>query len=806
MEPMPARPGSSPQEKLGVLVGGMILLLLIALLCKTSGVVPVKPTCPTARQCDPSAYPAVCPPSGCCPTNTVWDTVQNCCTDKYGICAYISCSNPPKCKVGVPQGDPYACCPDSVCHQMKCISSLCLPDMRCNPSAYPETCPSSGCCPKFTVWNNTQNCCLDNFGTCLFICPTARECSHSAHPATCPATDCCPVGTIWNTTQNCCTNSAGVCVSFCPIERTCNPAANPATCPSSGCCPSGTSWGASGSSPEPCCLDGTGECATTPSCPAKRMCSHMLYPITCPSSGCCPAGAVWNATQKCCTNSAGVCVFACPAERTCDPVAYPATCPTSSCCPYGSVWNSTQNCCTDSHGTCVHCANPLPCNSSAPCCPGYTCNSTTERCEFKFPKSICTHHPSNCKVGPYNESDNETCCTGFYCNPNGLCCKEGWGCSYSSSSCYWSCNGEQQAPYPDCTCDCTNATCAFGGALDEYCVCHCSNDCHGGTYNMDCACNCGDPARQQQISETMCNNQPIHLTTDCSCDCQNSCNETAGGKRNDSNCQCDCSGVTCPINWAVNATDCTCRYIPPLCSALTESCTQNEDCCGYNENTMGYGYDAACYEGTCQNCTLTGYWGCGVDSGTGEKYRDCCNPAVTCDAANICPECTALGRMCATSDECCYHEDGAFCYGTNNTCAYCVATGSNCQVGLSKGPGTGVMLFTPKDQRGAASSFTLEQERILFGEIGVYQCCGSYDDIQDVQYAGYCDTTGYKCKSCRINGEECTQDSDCCPGVSCTSGICGGVACVPDGGDCSDDWDCCYSDCNLGEGKCLLLQ
>ncbi|MEW6328618.1 MAG: hypothetical protein AB1468_00725 [Candidatus Micrarchaeota archaeon] len=772
MEPMPARPGSSPQEKLGVFFGGVLLLILIILLCKASGVVPVKPTCPTVRQCDPATYPAACPSSGCCPTNTVWDTVQNCCTDKYGICAPISCSNPSKCKLGAPPGDPYACCPGYGCYEMKCVSSVCLPFMRCDHSAYPLTCPPSACCPKKTVWDDIQKCCVDGSGACVFICPFERECDPSAYPDGCPPSGCCPDGTVWNTTQNCCTDNFGVCVSFCPMERICNPAANPATCPPSGCCPDGTTWGASGSSPEPCCLDSAGQCPTTPPCPAKRMCSHFLYPTACPSSGCCPTGTTWNASQKCCTNSAGVCVFECPAERTCDPVSYPATCPSSGCCPSGSAWNTTQNCCTDSYGTCVHCANPYPCNSSALCCPGYTCNSTTERCELQFAKFICTHHPSNCVPGPYNESNNETCCPGFYCNPdNGLCCKEGWGCSYSAQSCYWGCNGQPQAPYPDCSCDCTGATCEFGGTLDEYCVCHCSNDCHGGTYNMDCSCNCGDPARQQEISETMCNSQPIHITTDCSCNCQNPCNETGGGKRNDTNCQCDCSGVACPQDWAVNATDCTCYYVPPLCSDLGEGCTQNEDCCGYAENTQGYGYDAACYGGTCQNCTLTYDWGCGIDSMTGEVYRSCCNPSDTCDASNTCtpPSCIALdSKPCGPANEtqCCYYDEGAFCYlGSTplyeNKCYVCLPEGANC--------------YKPK---------------------WPYRCCGDY--ISGEYYAGVC--INKICTLCKRSGVigECAINDECCYGYTCDgTGACvtTGSICKDAGVSCSSDEECCSGWC-----------
>jgi hypothetical protein len=54
------------------------------------------------------------------------------------------------------------------------------------------------------------------------------------------------------------------------------------------------------------------------------------------------------------------------------------------------------------------------------------------------------------------------------------------------------------------------------------------------------------------------------------------------------------------------------------------------------------------------------------------------------------------------------------------------------------------------------------------------------------------DCAAQQCRPC--HGEMCVTDFDCCPGVTCQAGRCGG--CLGFAASCQTDQDCCFSACN----------
>ena len=192
---------------------------------------------PTRKGC-PSSGIGGCDTDSCCPLYSQgWDETQNCCTDIFGRCMYlcitdISRIGCPIEKKGVDGCDNDACCPfgargwgadpkdptKECClgSDGKCIN-ICSenPALTCPSSS--GACPSSGCCPSNTKWNDTSKCCISD-GKCVYICednPQLKGCPSPGVDA-CQLNKCCPKDSEWNETQNCCVDSTNKCVEAKP--------------------------------------------------------------------------------------------------------------------------------------------------------------------------------------------------------------------------------------------------------------------------------------------------------------------------------------------------------------------------------------------------------------------------------------------------------------------------------------------------------------------------------------------------------------------------------------------------------------
>ncbi|MBI5158674.1 hypothetical protein HY992_00995 [Candidatus Micrarchaeota archaeon] len=296
---------SQAGEKLGIIVGGIILLALIATMCATTGK-PEKCGAGTV-ECDVSASSCGCCSaeaqreggieSACsCPSGYEWDSsINDCCRNIDGG---RECVNSGRlCRTGE--------CP-----------------------AAEEYCPASGCCPRGT-WSDAEKCCVEN-GACIAFCPEQRACDAGA--AACREWGgCCGEGLTWDSGRECCKDSGGQCVQACPACLTWKEStvgANDFACRDA----SGRSFGECArvvcingrACCEQDCDEGTWDCDANGGegcCAVNGVCVEGTAPAACVAAGrgcsgrsggctngCCAPGFSWGASGSVqCCQSGGVC-------------------------------------------------------------------------------------------------------------------------------------------------------------------------------------------------------------------------------------------------------------------------------------------------------------------------------------------------------------------------------------------------------------------------------------------------------------------------------------------------------------------
>lgn len=316
---------SQAGEKLGLIVGGIILLALIATMCATTG---KAEKCGAGTvECDESVSSC-----GCCDASVLRDTGR----------AVSLCS----CPTGYTWDNSIGDCCRNIEGGRECINT----GRVCTSSTCPaenENCPDSGCCAR-GVWNEGEGCCVEN-GAC--VCPPARSCDESVGACR-EWGGCCGEGLNWDAGRACCVNpSSGACVTACPDCLTwsngaCRDAsgnafecalgiicsADGSACCRDACggceqeCAAGTTWDCRANGGAGCCIDSAGVChgnVETEACVAEgRGCSGSSGGCV---RGCCPPGFSWGASGSVqCCQSGGICSDdrvggRNPPERICEP-------------------------------------------------------------------------------------------------------------------------------------------------------------------------------------------------------------------------------------------------------------------------------------------------------------------------------------------------------------------------------------------------------------------------------------------------------------------------------------------------------
>ena len=254
----------------------------------------------------------------------------------------------------------------------------------------------------------------------------------------------------------------------------------------------------------------------------------------------------------------------------------------------------------------------------------------------------------------------------------------------------------------------------------------------------------------------------------------------------------------------------TCEANPTVCTMAGGSCQANTDCCS-----------VSCVQGVCQNscvsdngaCTSNGQCcggncsnhvcvplnaSCKSDGNSCTASTDCCSGL--CNANHTCGPsswCTQDGDACAHDDECCGGQCVMGSSGTLGTCTHPSPGSTNCSAGVD---GT------------------------VCGGCG--DCCSRLCEVYQPTGVKVCQPA----EGCRVDGDLCHTNSDCCgaagtglPGdgnVTClkvnptdTTGICRNpVSCNPEGdvchyqnyqtcGNSSARNDCCAAPGNSGVCK-----
>jgi hypothetical protein len=220
----------------------------------------------------------------------------------------------------------------------------------------------------------------------------------------------------------------------------------------------------------------------------------------------------------------------------------------------------------------------------------------------------------------------------------------------------------------------------------------------------------------------------------------------------DASAPCGVFGATCGTGTDCCDGVCTngmCGSDPTMCTAAGGSCAANTDCC-----------TDRCDNGVCSVTQCT------ADGATCATNSECCGGTCngTCDPLNA--SCKTAGNPCTASTDCCSND----CDGTTHVCtqpSFCVQNGDSCAHDT--------------------------------------ECCGGICNL-GMNGLGTCTQpqTGATNCSAGIDGTVCSGCGDCCSRLCAPYGASGVKVCQPaegcriDGDLCHQDADCCGGDPNSG--------
>ena len=298
-----------------------------------------------------------------------------------------------------------------------------------------------------------------------------------------------------------------------------------------------------------------------------------------------------------------------------------------------------------------------------------------------------------------------------------------------------------------------------------------------------------------------------------------------GGTGGDGGSSCLAGGVTCAVN-----SDCCSAVCDPtthvcgasLCKPSGQTCTTAGDCC--NLNCVGNVCSAQACASDGQACSASGAACCSgpnaCQNGTCAQLGIGCHTSGNACAANI--DCCS-GSCDSTSGRCAAPSTISYCSQVNDICykdADC-CTGV-CQVG-STGAGTCQAIpGSSCDVDGTVCTACSATNTTT-----VAKCCSTYCGEFGATSSTICQPAG----GCRIQGDLCTKDVDCCGGSSATMcvlpgdgevkcnifdatrglGTCGAPSvstctsgtCIPEGDVCHcqlvDSKGICWDSCPAGE-------
>ena len=227
-----------------------------------------------------------------------------------------------------------------------------------------------------------------------------------------------------------------------------------------------------------------------------------------------------------------------------------------------------------------------------------------------------------------------------------------------------------------------------------------------------------------------------------------------GGKSNpsgdvDASNPCGVFGTTCGTGAECCAGICangTCGSDPTMCTAPGGSCATNTDCC-----------TDRCDNHVCSStqCTADGA-SCG---GNSECCSGTCNANGTCDPLNA--SCKTAGNPCGANTDCCSND----CDSTTHTCgqpSFCVQNGdacahdTECCGGICNLGANG--LGTCAQPMPGSTNCSAGIDGTVCGGCG--DCCSRLCAPYGASGIKVCQPA----EGCRIDGDLCHQDTDCCGG------------------------------------------
>jgi hypothetical protein len=234
-----------------------------------------------------------------------------------------------------------------------------------------------------------------------------------------------------------------------------------------------------------------------------------------------------------------------------------------------------------------------------------------------------------------------------------------------------------------------------------------------------------------------------------------------------------------------------------VCGLAGAACLTAADCCGL-----------ACLAGVCSVAA------CRSDGASCTSGGQCCSS--TCSASGVCaalnPTCKTAGNACTSDGECCNHSCNA-----NHQCAqpgqvsYCNQTGDICRADVECCTGVCNIASGAAVGTCATISTSCQVDGTVCSGCGV--CCSHFCGPFGAGGPDICQPAS----GCRIQGDLCHKDSDCCGGdalsglpgaglVKCELdptygsriGTCGG----PVASNCPNGTDTCKNSCNPEGNVC----
>jgi len=540
--------------------------------------------CPTSFTCPPET-PVRCTDSSCratsslCPTTHPDDgTTLIPCPDGLWAPSQQLCATPVTC----PDSSPYKCW-DETCRS---APSDCPTASGCSDPTKPYQCPNGACVAE--PWNDPT--CQSSTSPCPFDRPT-RCLSGTCINGSCPAiynddgscNGCCPG--VFCSDGRCVTSATDCPAPACPANfpELCDDgfcAANAQSCPAANGCPS----------TRPIKCGSSGLCISqTQSCPTNYSCTAGEY-VPVGGNTTVPAGTV-----PCDDGSCRADVSQCPSVNGCPIVdgTPQQRCADGSCaetagdctsasstnnkCPQTLPFRCSNGFCTSSSSACPPDLVPNPCNGTTPFfCASGDCVATSAQCPIIAPcgppnnptntercKSGICRPPGQCPLG-------DTCPTGSYRCPNGLCTVAEIGCNINVQTGCPSANSIRCSTGPIGLCVNDSALCVSFASPDG-CADPSQSKC---TVNGACVTDPNDCP----LANGCPRNTPFRCSTDGSCvapgaSCPTGCTGVwcADGTCKASLAACNTTNQ-CPITAPIRCADGTCKKYPAGSSATTDSC------------------------------------------------------------------------------------------------------------------------------------------------------------------------------------------------------------------------------------------